>query len=95
MDSPPLSLFAAFGASFLFVFLKAFQQRNVAFDHYRWIMPVSLGMAATEVYVIAQVVNYGWHILLVLSVGLGAGLGALSAMVLHRKYIMRDRERDE
>ena len=77
------------GAMFVFVFLKALQQRNVAFDNYWWIMPVSLGMAAMEVYVIARIAAGGWHWALVLVIGVGAGLGALSAMVLHRKFVMK------
>ncbi len=49
-------------AYFVFVFLKAFQQRNVMGLHYSWIMPISYAMAATEVFVISVVaikaVNY-------------------------------------
>jgi len=79
-----LSLFAA---SFVFVFLKAFQQRNVAFDHYRWIMPTSMAMAAAEVYVIATIVTTGYSVLAVLGMGTGAGAGGLFAMYLHGKYV--------
>jgi hypothetical protein len=62
-------------ASFIFVFLKAFQQRNVAFDHYWPVIPISILMAATEVYVISSVVFLGYSIALVLSIGVGAGTG--------------------
>lgn len=79
----------AFAASFAFVFLKAFQQRNVAFDNYGWIFPTSIAMAATEVYVVASVAKNGWHVWLVLAIGAGAGLGALGAMLIHKKWVMK------
>ena len=81
-------LFASL-AMFAFVFLKAFQQRNVAFDHYWPVVPTSLLMAATEVYVIAAIVRNGYHLPLVLAVGLGSGLGALGAMLLHKRVFAK------
>ncbi len=72
-------------ASFLFVFLKAFQQRNVAFDHYIPILPISFAMSATEIYIVSAVVVLGYSWGLVLCVGAGAGVGALVAMVLHKR----------
>ena len=42
-------------AYFVFVFFKAFQQRNVAFDHYWPVLPISYLMAASEVLVISGV----------------------------------------
>jgi ABC-type uncharacterized transport system ATPase subunit len=80
---------AAFAASFIHVFLKAVQQRNVAFLNYGWVPVISLGMAATEVYVIASVANNGWHVLIVLAIGLGGGAGAMLAMWSHNKWIMK------
>jgi len=84
-----------FGASFVFVFLKAFQQRNVAFDNYRWVFPTSLAMAATEVYVITVIATKGYSLLAVLGMGTGAGAGALLAMHLHHKYVKRVKVRYE
>lgn len=77
----------AFLASLAHVFFKAFQQRNVAFDHYRWVMPTSLCMTFTEFYVIALFVMEGFDLLLVGAIGAGAGLGAIIAMHLHGKYL--------
>jgi hypothetical protein len=71
-----------FLASFVFVFLKAFQQLNVVHRQYFWVMPTSLAMAATEVWVVANVARTGWG-WIVLAVGFGAGLGAVSAMLIH------------
>lgn len=76
-------------ASFIFIFLKAFQQRNVAFNQFAWVIPCSLAMAVVEVYVIASVVMKGWHLPLVLAIGLGAGIGAMCAMLLHNRMFPR------
>ena len=71
---------------FAFVFLKAFQQRSVAFDApWYYIIGTSLAMAFTEVYVIAAIVRVGYHVPTVVCIGLGAGLGAVLAMALHRR----------
>jgi len=82
-----LVLLAAFAASVAFIFLKAFQQRNVTFDNYRWVMPTSLGMAVCEVYVVANIAKLGWHLPLVVVVGLGSGLGAVCAMYAHHRWV--------
>jgi hypothetical protein len=74
-------------ASFCFVFLKAFQQRNVAFDNYVWVLPTSWAMAATEVYVVVNVARNGWHLGLVFAIGCGSGVGALAAMLVHRRWV--------
>ena len=79
-------------AMFAFVFLKAFQQRNVAFDHYWPVIPISLLMACAEVYVISAVVRGGYDLTLVLSIGCGSGLGALLAMYLHRRIFRGARQ---
>jgi len=75
---------AALIASFLFVGLKAFQQLNVATYQYTFVMPTSILMAVCEVYVVAQIAvsGFGW---IVLWVGVGSGLGCISAMWLHKK----------
>lgn len=77
-----------------FVFVKAFQQRNVAFLHYKWVMPTSLLMSCTEVvvigYVAIQAVTVSSILLLwplVLAMGIGGGVGALAGMYLHHKFI--------
>lgn len=81
-------------AYFAYVFFKAIQQRNVAFLHYKWIMPISYCMSATELIVISVValkaVNAeSWIDMLpmVLTVGTGGGLGAMLAVYLHHRYI--------
>ena len=79
-------------ASSIFIFLKAFQQRNVAFDSPSWVVILtSLAMAFAEVYVIAVIVTEGYDPVLVCSIGLGAGLGCVLAMRTHR-YIFGVRQ---
>lgn len=80
---------ATFAASFVFIFLKAFQQRSVAFRNYVWILPTSMAMALVEVFVIANIAQQGWHIGLVLVVGLGSGTGALLATYLHNRFLTK------
>ncbi len=82
---------AAAGASFCYVFLKAFQQRNVMGLNWWWILPTSYGMAATEAIVIVKGAHngFGW---IVVALGTGGGLGALCAMWLHHRYVSHDRK---
>lgn len=77
------------GANFLFIFLKAYQQRNVAFDNYGMVLPTSFGLALTEVYVIAKVAVLGFTVPLALTIGCAAGSGALCAMLLHKHFHMK------
>lgn len=77
-------LYAAL-AQFAFVFLKAFQQRNVAFDHYWPVLPISWCMFATEAYVITVIASRGWDFAFIAAVGTAAGVGAMLAMLLHKR----------
>ena len=76
----------------VFVFLKAFQQRNVAYDNYVAVMPTSFLMAAAEVYVIGSVAGSGWHFPLVAAIGIGAGLGCIGAMWAHHHIFIKRRQ---
>lgn len=75
----------AFLASFAFIGLKSWQQLNVVKRAYPWIVPTSMAMAVCEVYVIANVASLGmgW---LVFWVGLGSGLGSLTATWVHWRF---------
>jgi uncharacterized membrane protein YfcA len=79
-----LSFAAAFGASLLFVFLKSWQQQNVVFRNYWWIMPTSLAMAFCEGYVVLQIAQ-AFTIPLLVTIGLGSGSGCLLATYLHHR----------
>ena len=81
-------------ANFCFIFLKAFQQRNVAFMHYIWVVPTSFAMGVVEVGVVGAVAIEAtradsflqlWP--LITAVALGGGLGCLASMFIHHRYI--------
>ena len=92
------NVLAAGTAYCVFVFFKAFQQKNVAFDHYKWVMPISYAMSATEVLVISLIAveaaqGLSWDLVwFALSIGTGGGLGALAAMKFHNRYIGEEHE---
>lgn len=79
-------------ASFVFVFLKAFQQRAVVGNNFLTIIPTSLGLATAEVFSVATVARSGWSVGVVLSVGLSAGLGAILAMMAHNRIYRKPAE---
>lgn len=79
--------FTLAAASFIFVFLKAFQQLNVVRGHYLLVPPISLCMAATEVYVIAAVAVQGFSLSAVMGMGTGGACGAICAMYFHTNYL--------
>jgi hypothetical protein len=74
----------AFIASFVFIFLKSWQQLNVVHKQYWWIVPTSMAMACCEVYVIATTAHNGWG-WMVLPIGVGGGLGSLCSTYLHHR----------
>ena len=78
-----------FIANFAFIFLKAFQQRNVVHNNYGWVVATSNAMALFEVYVVATVAKHGVEIWLVFALGLGGGTGCLAAMLLHNRFVLR------
>ena len=77
-------------ANFGFIFLKAFQQRNVAYDNHYLIIPTSFVMAIVEVYVIAQIAINGFSVPLVAAVGVGGGTGALCAALAHKRWFLKE-----
>ena len=85
-------------AYFIFVFFKAFQQRNVAFMNYKWVIPISYAMSCTEVFVISLVAyeagthGISWKLLyFALTIGTGGGLGAVLSMWFHHKFLTHQR----
>ena len=89
-----MDLLIIFGTNFLFVFIKAFQQRNVTWMKYRPVLPSSFSMTVTQVYI--------WHTVsvrtmagasfielwpLIITMTIAAWLGTISGMYLHDRYI--------
>jgi hypothetical protein len=80
---------AVFAANFAFIFLKAFQQRNVIHNNFGWVLIVSNTMALFEVYVVASIAKHGVDGWLVVALGMGGGLGCVAAMALHNRYMLK------
>ena len=78
-----------FLSSYIFIALKAFQQRHVIHNDWWWVPPTSMAMAFVEFYVIASVARQGYGLGIVLSGGSGAALGALTAMFIHNIHLKR------
>ena len=76
-----------FASCFLYVLCRAFQQRNVAFANYGWIVPTSYSMAVLDVFIIAFIAHAGWTPLVVFANGSGGCLGALLAIYLHKRWV--------
>ena len=70
-------------ATFLLVFLRAWQQQNVIHGWYFWAVITSYGLALADVLVVIGVVKYGLSA--IPFVGTGGALGVVCAMKLHRK----------
>lgn len=75
----------AFGASFVYVFLRAAQQLNVVHQRYWWVMPTSLLMGAGDMVLVSLIASNGisW---IFLPIGIGSGFGAMAAMKLHARH---------
>ncbi len=50
-------------------------------------MPFSFGMATIDVFVIASIAFFGFKWGLVIAMGLGGGLGAMTAMYVHERWV--------
>lgn len=77
---------AAFAAAFIFVFLKSWQQQNVVYRKYRWIIPTSLAMAFCEGFVVLKIAT-AFTIPLLIVIGLGSGLGCMTATYAHHRLL--------
>ncbi len=76
-----------FGAAFLYVWLRAFQQRNVAHANLAWIVPTSFGMGALDMYCIVSFARAGWSWGLWLIYGAAGACGSILAVLFHKRYV--------
>lgn len=89
----PFGLLAV--ANFCYIFLKAWQQRNVAHLHYGWAMATNFFLVLTEVFVMGSIaiaaVNASAVMLAytVVAMAIGGGSGCILSMYLHSKYLTR------
>lgn len=73
--------------SFVAVFLKGFQQKNVIGGHVRTVFITSYFMAAFDVASVSLIVVGGWPI--ALTSGTGAAFGMVAAIKLHDRIFGR------
>ena len=81
-----MSWISLFIANFCFIGLKAWQQRNVAYLKYGWVLLVSNLLAVVEIYVIFRVAAVGPTLETVIPIGMGGALGCVTAMYLTRGH---------
>lgn len=78
-----------FLVNFGYIFLKAFQQRNVAQLEY-WPVPLmSYLMAACEVFSVSYVASTGFAISNIIAIGTGGALGSMVAMYMHSRIFRK------
>jgi hypothetical protein len=87
-----MSFLAVVMGNYLYIFLKAFQSRNVVYLHYWWATFTNFLLVCTEVFVYGNialtVVGEGLALpLLVVAMSIGGGLGCITSMYLHSTYI--------
>ena len=82
-----MNYLVALCVSFIYVFLKAFQQKNVVFDNYALIAPTSMFMAFCEAtIIILYVKNTFW---IFIPIGIGASLGSMLAMYVYNRWVRK------
>ena len=75
----------AFIVSFIAIFLRGFQQKNVIHSKYTMIAITSYLLALTDVAVVGIIVEHGWNT--VLAQGSGAALGMLASVYIHNRWV--------
>lgn len=82
-----MNYLGVFAAAFAYVWLRAFQQRNVAHASYVWMTPTSFGMAALDMFCIISFARAGWSLKLWLTYGAAGALGSVLAVMFHKRFI--------
>jgi len=77
--------------SFISVFLKGFQHKNVIGGHVKSVAVVSYFMAAFDVAAVNLIIKGGWSI--ALTSGTGAALGMVAAIKLHDRMFSPSKPR--
>lgn len=80
-------MLTAFISSFILVFMKAFQQRNVVANLYVSAFLTSFAVAVGEVGVIVSGLTLGWQA--VPYIGGGGAFGVVLAMYIHGKVFKK------
>lgn len=74
--------------TFVAVFLKGFQHKNVNGGHLKLVVMTSYAIAFGDVLLIGIIAKSGWEI--GFSSGTGAALGMLGSIVLHDKLLKKE-----
>mgnify|MGYP000918095632 CR=1 FL=1 len=78
---------ASFAVTFVAVFLKGFQHKNVIGGHLKTVFATSVLMAFFDVFSISIVISGGWTV--AFSAGLGAGTGMVLAILTHDRIFRK------
>lgn len=73
--------------SFIAVFLKGFQHKNVIGNHLKATFITSYAMATFDVASVGLIIKGGWPI--ALTAGTGASFGMIAAMISHDRLFKR------
>ncbi len=91
-----LTLFVSiFAVNFVYIMLKAFQQKSVVADKKIFIIPTSVAMSACEVFmvgVIATLVISSQSYWAFIPAGLGGGVGCLIGMEVFNRLNREDKQ---
>jgi hypothetical protein len=79
--------------SFVAVFLKVFQQKNVIGGHLKLVVLTSYLIASFDVATVVLIIRGGWPI--ALSSGTGAAIGAVTALKLHDRWFSKPKPEPE
>lgn len=80
-----MSYLLAFIGSFISVFLKGFQHKNVIHNMYASTFVTSYAMAFMDVLLIGLIAKSGWDI--AFFSGGGASIGMVAAMYTHNRFV--------
>lgn len=80
-----LALAVPFFASFFYVGISAFQQRNITHNRYVAMFGTTIVRAFVEAAVVIAYVSQGFHWPTVLAIGIGGGLGCVVSVKLSKR----------
>jgi hypothetical protein len=83
------ALLGLFAISFGWVFVQAFQSRNVNSGQYAWAAAGSWAIGNLQVLVLSSVIGPHSSFLSTQVYCLGGGVGVVSAMYVHRRFLAR------
>ncbi len=89
-DIPVYQMLLGLVVTFLSVFLKGFQHKNIEGNHMKLIFFTSYLMAIADIFTVGLIVKNGMW--MILPSGTGAAFGMIASIRLHRKLIKKDKQ---